>query len=86
VGTGWRRLRFSNEQLFGTDPLVIAAYADALRGPARTLLDGDPDLWARLRRQRRARIAYNRRRYEHVPATQGHGLSREGSMVAAAWP
>ncbi len=58
-----RRRRFSYEQLYSTDPQVVEAYTDALRGPCRPLLNGDPALWDRLRRQRRARIAYFRRRY-----------------------
>jgi hypothetical protein len=60
-----RRLwtRFSSEQLYGPDLAVIAAYAEALRGPCRPLLSGDAAMWERLRRQRRARIASNLRRF-----------------------
>ena len=59
-----RRLwkRFGVEQRYGTDEAVIAAYAEALRGSCHPLLGGDPALWERLRRQRRARIASNLRR------------------------
>ena len=57
----WRR--FSAQQLFGTDSTVIGAYAEALSGACDPLLRGDPALWERLRRQRRARIAANRRRF-----------------------
>jgi hypothetical protein len=57
-----RRPRFTDRQLYGNDPVVITAYADALRGPCRSLLRGDTAMWARLRRQRAARIAYWRRR------------------------
>jgi hypothetical protein len=64
-----RRPRFSTRQLYGSDPEVIAAYADAIRGPCEPLLSGDPVLWSRLRRQRRARIAYWVRRIEAGPAS-----------------
>jgi hypothetical protein len=57
----WKR--FSAEQRYGTDPAVVAAYAEALRGPCRPLLGGDPELWGRLRRQRETRMAFNRRRF-----------------------
>jgi hypothetical protein len=56
-----RRPRFDVRQLYGNDPVVIAAYADALRGPCQSLLHGDAVAWNRLRRQRRARLAYWRR-------------------------
>ena len=56
-----RRPRFDVRQLYGNDPVVIAAYADALRGPCQSLLHGDAVTWDRLRRQRRARLAYWRR-------------------------
>jgi hypothetical protein len=53
-----RRPRFTAQQLYGNDPAVIAAYSTALRGPCQPLLVGDESLWARLRRQRTARIAH----------------------------
>lgn len=53
-----RRPRFDTQQLYGNDLVVIAAYSSALRDPCRPLLLGDEGLWARLRRQRRARIAH----------------------------
>ncbi|MFY1686910.1 hypothetical protein [Plantactinospora sp. WMMB782] len=57
-----RRPRFDRRQLYGNHPAVIAAYADALRGPGQALLRGEAELWARLRRQIRARIGYWRSR------------------------
>jgi hypothetical protein len=57
-----RRPRFTDRQLYGNDLVVIAAYVDALRGPCRSLLQGDMAMWARLCRQRAARIAYSSRR------------------------
>lgn len=56
LATG-RRPRFDPGQLYGNDPAVITAYADALRGPCRSLLCGEDAVWVPLRRQRRARIA-----------------------------
>jgi hypothetical protein len=56
-----RRPRFTAEQLYGNDPAVVTAYSSALSGPCRPLLVGDEGLWARLRRQRTARIAYRER-------------------------
>jgi hypothetical protein len=53
-----RRPQFTVQQLYGNDPAVIAAYSSALEGPCRPLLVGDEGLWARLRRQRTARIAH----------------------------
>jgi hypothetical protein len=57
-----RRPRFTAQQLYGNDPAVIAAYSSALKGPCWPLLVGDEGLWARLRRQRTARIAHPARR------------------------
>jgi hypothetical protein len=54
---------FPAEQRFNADRLVLDGYAAALRGPCRPLFGGDPDRWARLRRQRQDRIAENLRRY-----------------------
>lgn len=53
-----RRPRFTARQLYGNDPAVVMAYSSALRGACQPLLVGDESLWARLRRQRAARIAY----------------------------
>ena len=52
-----RRPQFTPRELYGHDPVVIAAYADAVHGPCQSLLHGDPTLWARLRAQREARVA-----------------------------
>lgn len=53
-----RRPRFDAQQLYGNDQTVIAAYSSALRDSCRPLLLDDGGLWARLRRQRTARIAH----------------------------
>lgn len=56
-----RRPRFDVRELCGKDPVVIVAYADALRSPCRSLPQGETSMWTRLRRQRTARIAYRLR-------------------------
>jgi hypothetical protein len=53
-----RRPQFNVQQLYGNDPVVIAAYSSALQGPCQPLLLGDEGLWARLRRRRTARVVH----------------------------
>jgi hypothetical protein len=57
LATG-RRPQFSAQQLYGNDPAVIGAYSSTLKGPCQPLLAGNEGQWARLRRQRTARIAH----------------------------
>ncbi|MEE6259110.1 hypothetical protein [Plantactinospora sonchi] len=66
-----RRPRFDQRQLFENHPAVIAAYADALRGPCQSLLRGEEEMWARLRRQIRARIGYWNKRWDGVDPVGG---------------
>jgi hypothetical protein len=47
-----RSPQFTDRQLYGNDPAVIADYAEAVRGPCQSLLRGDPALWAKVRAQR----------------------------------
>lgn len=63
-----RRPQFNPQQLYGNDPLVIIAYADALKGPCRPLLQGEASMWARLRRQQAARFAYRLQRARKADA------------------
>ena len=48
----WHRLLLNTGRV-----LAVFAYADALRGPCRPMLDGETAMWPRLRKQREARIA-----------------------------